>query len=559
MRLHNITKYMLLLLAFTMATGCGESFLDEKPLDDLLPEVALVDKSGFDAYMVALHRFAREENFEDRPDQMGNGTDVSASGVADGRFFSDYTLLTPLSDEVNNYWNWGYAKMLKVANLLITRAENPAVNWTEEEKNATIAEAKFFRAYTYNVLTTLFGGVPLVTEELLAPRDDFQRASKTEVLNLVREDLEFAVIHLPNVTSESNTNGRIFKAAAYHLLSEVYISLGLATGDAAYYDKAVDAATAVIDGSTGEYKLMTQRFGDLNRPGDVFSDLFWTNQQNRASGNLETIWVVQFEFGNLGGGANENTHVRWWGPKFEDARDANNVNALRVTDSLGRSQGGNRGTDYFNYLIWDDPDDMRNSPYNIRRKWFVNNPSSAFFLQEYKTVMGPDGRRYAANPDNTPSSIVVDTLRVFYPMIRKVEGLFPGGAGGGRTSNDKIKMRLAETYLLRAEAYFHKGSLDLAAIDLNTVRSRANAYPISAADVTLDFILDERARELIIEEPRRKTLARLGKLYERTKLYNFRSKNTIQPHNELYPIPQRFIDANTGAKIAQNPGYPGAD
>ena len=89
--------------------------------------------------------------------------------------------------------------------------------------------------------------------------------------------------------------------------------------------------------------------------------------------------------------------------------------------------------------------------------------------------------------------------------------------------------------------------------------SRANASPITAVDVTLDFILDERARELIIEEPRRRTLVRLGKLYERTKLYNFRSTTTIQPFNELWPIPQSFIDANNQAKIPQNPGYPGAE
>ncbi len=303
---------------------------------------------------------------------------------------------------------------------------------------------------------------------------------------------------------------------------------------------------------------MTERFGNLNRPGDVFSDLFWTNQQNRAAGNMETIWVTQYEFGTPGGGEMENTNLRWWGPKFEDAKESDNKNALLVTDSLGRSQGGNRGTDYFHYQIWDDSDDMRNSEFNIRRQWFVNNPNSKFFGEVYKTVKGSNGKLYAANPDGSPSSVSVDTLRVFFPMIRKVEGEYPAGANSGRTSNDKIKMRLAETYLLRAEAYFHKGALAMAAQDLNVVRARANAYQISSSDVTLDFILDERARELIIEEPRRRTLVRLNKLYERTKKYNFRSQSSIQPHHELWPIPQSFIDANNQVEIPQNPGYPGA-
>ncbi len=143
-------------------------------------------------------------------------------------------------------------------------------------------------------------------------------------------------------------------------------------------------------------------------------------------------------------------------------------------------------------------------------------------------------------------------------MIRKVEGEYPAGANSGRTTNDKIRMRLAETYLLRAEAYFHKGDLANAASDLNTVRQRVNAYQIGPDDVTLDFILDERARELVIEEPRRRTLVRLNQLYEKTKKYNFRSQNTIQPFNELWPIPQAFIDANNQVPIPQNPGYPGS-
>ncbi|MDO1449356.1 RagB/SusD family nutrient uptake outer membrane protein [Rhodocytophaga aerolata] len=555
----NIRTYISLCLGMMLlCVACGEDYLKEQALDRFSPENSLVNKSGFDAYLVTLHRFAREENFEDRPDPMGNGTDVATSGVADGRFFTDYTQLNSQTDVVVSYWNWAYAKMLKVANLVITRAENPNVNWTEEEKNAVLAEAKFFRAYTYNTLVNLYGGVPIIDREQSIPRFDFERATRQEVLQFAMEDLEFAVQHLPLVKSGLTSDGRILRAAGLHLLTEVYISMGRVTNDASYYDKAIEAATKVIDKSAGDYQLMTERFGDLQRPGDVFSDLFWTGQQNRSSGNLETIWVSQYEFGTLGGGEQENVTVRWWGPKFEDARAADNRNALLVSDSLGRSQGGNRGTDYFHYTIWSDKNDIRNSPYNIRRKWYNNNKASAFFGQEYKTAKGPDGKLYALNADGSLSNVVIDTLRTLYPMIRKVEGKYFFGANTGRTSNDKIKMRLAETYLLRAEAYLLKGDPASAAADINVVRARAKAAPITAADVSIDYILDERARELIIEEPRRRTLVRMGLLYERTKLYNFRSKTTIQPFNELWPIPQSFIDANKEATIEQNPGYPGA-
>ena len=97
-----------------------------------------------------------------------------------------------------------------------------------------------------------------------------------------------------------------------------------------------------------------------------------------------------------------------------------------------------------------------------------------------------------------------------------------------------------------------------AANDINVVRGRAQAKPVQPDQISLDYILDERMRELVVEEPRRKTLVRLNKLYERTMKYNFRVKDNMEPYHELWPIPQTAIDANTGAKLLQNPGYPGA-
>lgn len=119
-------------------------------------------------------------------------------------------------------------------------------------------------------------------------------------------------------------------------------------------------------------------------------------------------------------------------------------------------------------------------------------------------------------------------------------------------------MRLGETYLLMAEAQFRQGKLTEAAASLNVVRSRANATPVTPAQVTLDYILDERVRELLAEENRRMTLMRTGKLVERTLKYN---TNTINPvvglttkHN-LMPIPQTEINLNKDAILDQNPGY----
>jgi len=548
--------YIILILVAVSTGACKENYLNETPLDKFSPENLLVNKAGFESVIYALHVSARDEEGGNIP-AMAVGTDVATSGVGDGRFFNNYKEITPTNGDVNQWWDWAYTKILKNANLIITRAENPDIKWTEAEKNSIVAEAKFFRAYTYNVLVNIYNGVPIVDKEFTEPKYDFVRSSRLEVLKFIESDLDYAVLYLPNVVTDSKKDGRIFKAAAYHLLSEVCISLGKETGTATYYDKSIASATKVIDGSTGQYKLMTSRFGNLARPGDVFSDLFWTGQQNRASGNLETIWALQYEYITPGGGTGNNNHDRWWGPKFEDVTDPTGKKLL-VCDSLGRSQGGVRPNNYYFYDIWKDNwNDMRNSKYNIRRTWFWNNTASPTYLRTPVKTVVEGGKVYILKLDGTKSSITVDSVRAFYPQIRKIEGLMPNGPANGRTDNDQYRMRLAETYLLRAEAYFHKGDAVLAASDINIVRARAQAKLVTSAQINLDYILDERARELTVEESRRKTLCRLGILVDRVKKYNMKSKD-IEAYQQWWPIPQKAIDANRGAELLQNPGYPGA-
>ena len=123
--------------------------------------------------------------------------------------------------------------------------------------------------------------------------------------------------------------------------------------------------------------------------------------------------------------------------------------------------------------------------------------------------------------------------------------------------------RLAETYLLRAEAYLNLGRKDLAVADINEVRGRANATPAREEQINMDYILDERMRELGIEEKRRLTLMRTGLLYDRVMKCNpyYANPETngdgvgMQKHYNLWPIPQSAIEANIGAKLEQNPGY----
>lgn len=161
------SKYIVLFSSLILLLGtqmsCSDSYLEEKPMDKFSPENLLTSKKGFETVIYSLHNFARSGLFQsNNEDVMNTGTDVACSGVTDGRFFNDYSLILPEHATPKFYWNWAYQKMLKDANLIITRAENPNVSWTEDEKNTIVAEAKFFRAYTYNILVNLFGGVPIV-------------------------------------------------------------------------------------------------------------------------------------------------------------------------------------------------------------------------------------------------------------------------------------------------------------------------------------------------------------------------------------------------------------
>lgn len=117
-------------------------------------------------------------------------------------------------------------------------------------------------------------------------------------------------------------------------------------------------------------------------------------------------------------------------------------------------------------------------------------------------------------------------------------------------------MRFGETYLLLAEAQLKQSKLSDAAISINVLRSRANAAAVTAADITLDFILDERVRELIGEENRRMTLVRTGTLVVRAlRLNKERTATTIKAFHQLWPLPFSEIALNKDAVLEQNSGY----
>lgn len=563
---HNILLFLCVFFLLG-TTACDKDYLNEVPLDRFSPENLLTNTAGYDAAVVALYEGARQEhiiasnNFE----YMTVGTDQTQWGRNDSRGNKDYSLLNPNLDATIIYWDWAFKQMIVRANLILEDIDNPSLKMADDARKNIKGQALFFRAYTYNFLANVYGGVPIVKERITVPKFDFVRNSRAEVLNFVAKDLEEATQLLPLEVKD----GRIPRAAAFHLLSEVYISLGMETKEASFYDKSIGAASKVINKEAGDYQLMTSRFGAAaSKPGDVFSDIFAEGQVNKSAGNKEVMWAWQFESITPGGSfsvSSANNSIRYWASEYNVLKTPNNVLNI-VPDSLGRGIGVNSPTNYVKYDIWKlDPKDMRNSSFNIRRVYYYNNPADKeYFGKPILTKKGTNGVLYITKNDGTLTNIVVDSLRQYYPYFRKIEGAsLNANTLSGNTAKDFSRMRVAETYLLRAEAYFRKGDLANAAKDINVVRARAKAVLIGSSEVTEDFILDERSRELIVEEPRLRTLIRMGRLVDRVRKYNAApsvangpsSGKTIQDFNKYWPIPQKVIDANTGAKFEQNPGY----
>ena len=552
-------SYFALLLAGSIlsTTACKNSFLDEVPLDFMGADNALVSLSDYNTSINNLYDLVRLEfysNGQDFPMDYIYGTDLVFDGQPHQRRFSTYTTVMVAQGATGipqKHWN-SLFKIVSESNIVLSRLAESSLS--EDEKVLVEAKAKFFRAFAYRTLAYLYGGVPLVLEEVSTPRFDFVRATKQEVFDQVIVDLEYAVAHLPAINEV--VKGEIHQLAAAHLLSEVYLA-------DEQFDKAIEAASLVIDNPhTG---LMDHRFGTRanETPGDVYWDLFRKGNQNDVA-NTESLWVIQFETDVPGGSSvvadfvGSPVYERHHAPNFGvfKLKDGTNPFLWPVGDYTGgRGIGWAISTKYFSNSIWesDFDNDMRNANHNFVREFVANNPESEHYGEVFSTENPPEGitvptREFYAyqskvtTPNNHPENLYIDKAKL----------LLNNTAGG--TYTDQYMFRLAETYLIRAEAYLGLNDLSKAAADINVVRARAHASAVLPEQVTLDYILDERMRELGVEEKRRLTLMRLGKLYDRVSRFN-PYYDDIQPFHNLFPIPQAEIERNREAVLTQNEGY----
>ena len=559
-----------LVLAGSM-TSCYD-LLTEVPKDFLTPENSYTDRKGFEAALANIYLSIRND-FYANSDQWQNfdlmGVDVDLNNPRTSNdVYTEYFYWNTLNADngiAKKWWQRLYGYIYS-CNVIIDRAESSLVKWnTEEEKNTIVGEAKFLRAFAYRFLGNMWGKAPIVLEETTSPQFNYQCATQEEIYKQCKEDLLFAVQWMPEIDNQKG--GRASNVAARHLLSEILICLK-------DYNGAVEQATAVINNPS--MSLMTERFGKLKdftfegydyqgekEPwGDVYWDLFRENNFNRIDGNKECIWNVQFDVELQGGG---NTGVsggnfgleRWFGAAWWSQKDLDGTPNWLKDILGGRPVGAVSPTKYAAEQIWQYKDswnkDIRNSKYNMKREYYWTNPNGRFYGQLMtEETLG----------DKATSFQVTD------PTYMKIiaaqhHGQFKDATSGethdnGRIYKDWYIMRLAETYLLRAEANLLAGKADAAAADINAVRNRANATPVTASDVNIDLILDERARELYLEDFRLNTLMRMNKLVEYLMKYNpkvIQAGYKLDDHLNKLPVPNSEIEANKEGGLVQNDGY----
>ncbi|MDW7694193.1 RagB/SusD family nutrient uptake outer membrane protein [Flammeovirgaceae bacterium SG7u.111] len=555
---------ILLIIAF-FGQSCNE-FLEEELVSDVSSGTYYTTPAGLEdavkaAYAEMKPFFGVERGFT----MTAFGTDIHTNG-ADGSHkainFYDGGL-NPRQSQIRDTWNDFY-RGVNQCNAVINRSE--AIDMDPALKEQRIAEVRFLRGFYYFILTRTFGDIHLSLEETEGVEIIANKTPASEIYaQAIIPDLEFAISKLPD---EQSDYGRATKPAAEFLLGQALLTRSYTSFAAG--DDATKAATL---------------FGNvINNYGfallDDFNELW--NIDNEE--NAEIIFTVQNSKGQVDEGldGNGNRGHLYFLMEYDKlpgmTRDIEN----------GRPWKRFRPTE-FTLTLWDrDVDSRYDNSY--KHVWYANSEGNipnwtqeeadaghveASKVGQPKFTVGdtavfiPGPQRDAewdADAQAKARYMVItndEYTQKLYPTLKKFLDNTRPNRQHTQGQRDFILMRLADAYLLRAEAYLKAGDVTKAAADINVVRERAAwdgkeaDMMIAPADVTLDFILDERARELAGEGQRWWDLTRTKKLVERVRLHNPDARDNIQEYHMVRPIPQDQIDRtqNEDGPYGQNPGY----
>jgi hypothetical protein len=490
------------LLVFT--GSCKKDFIDIKPNGQFLTQNYYADRSQAYAGLVAAYDVMRKNagGFENMITMMNAGSDdnyAGGGGATDGagiQGFSNYTLNANIIPR--SFWSDHYQGVFR-ANILLQKL--PDVPMDAAEKTRFIAETKALRATYYFNLVRMFKNIPLLTEPLsTADIYTVTQATPAAVYAQIEKDLNEAIPNLPATVPLATEAGRFTKGAAQAMLGKVYL----------YDNKKAEAAAqlAQVNGATP---------GQPNQYGNKlltnFADLWvFTNKFNSES-LLEAVHTNQ-----------SNADWGFWGSSADEGNTASQMVGPRSYSKVGPN-APDIYTSGWSFNVWTQ------DFYDLIK----NDPRFPATVLDMKALAAAGEARYIEGYQNTGYF-----LMKFIP--RKTDIRTGGGAVELNFQQNDYIIRLADTYLLEAEALGGTGARAQALLD--AVRARVG---LPSVPVSMDAIKTERRLELAGEGHRFFDLVRWGDAPAK-----LGSRGFVTGKNEVFPIPQRELQ---GTKLVQNPNY----
>ncbi|WP_147676362.1 RagB/SusD family nutrient uptake outer membrane protein [Algibacter pacificus] len=494
--------YMQLLVVF-LATSCSETFLEVDPKGTTLEENYYTNEAEAYAGLVAVYDAIGKQSrgFENMIVLLNSGSDDHYAGggsSSDGsqlQVFSNYTISE--SNVATSYWSDFYQGIFR-ANTLLEKLPN--VDMDDVKKARFTAETKALRAIYYFELVRLFGNIPLITAPLST--DEFyavQQANPSDVYTQIETDLIDALANLPITLDLATEAGRLTKGAAKALLGKVYLYQGKNAEAVAQFQE--------VNGTPGTksiygYKLL-----------DNFSDLWLVGNNYNTESILEIAHTSESnaDWGNWGWGNDEG----------------NTLNVMVGPRGYVRS-AGSTAPDYaagwgYSIITQSLVDAMEGDP---RFNATIENIQAYVETGEVELEEGYQYTGYY--------------LKKFMPLNSNVST--GGGASALNYEQHTYMIRLADTYLMEAEALGATGARAQALLD--AVRARVG---LPSIPVSIDNVLKERRLELAGEGHRWYDLVRTGKAAT-----VLASRGFIAGKNEILPIPLTELE-NT--LLIQNPKY----
>lgn len=541
---HYIYKGLIVFAGLSVMISCKKSLVENNP-SGITAESVYTTPAGFETLVNAAYSYQRWWYGKEEGHSISEmGTDLWMSGAGDiSTDLTQYINLQGTNAAITTEWQQLYAAV-NLCNAGINKIAGAGLSSTARPIRE--AELKFLRAFYYWHIVETWGGVHFSLNET---QGVITTANKTPVETFnkqIIDDLLFAVANLPSTTADY---GRVTKPAAQAFLSRMYLTQKKNT-------EARDMALSVINGGYGF--ILLPAYADLWKMSNLKNKevVYTVNYSTNLSLN-DLIDPILNPLGHSRG--SNNGHMLY---------------AMKYDDQPGMLRDLANGRPFDRYMptrflldLYDDNDSRYEG--SFQTVWYANGTTRPAGMKigdtailTTKKVFPSAGKLYKVFDRNAvynANGTVKDQLH--YVSLIKFADPTRTSINEAQSARDVFVIRFAELYLIAAEAEFNLGNPGAAATYLNVIRTRAakpgkvTAMQITPVQVTLDFILDERAREFAGEQIRWFDLKRAGKLQERVKAFNPDAKG-ITDFNLVRPIPRTQIDAVTNkSEFTQNPGY----